>query len=109
MTDQWNQRLRERIFWINDRWEDRVLTWTDRPGVPCADRAYELLIPLGWDHSKRFLCWLRRAHVPIADHCLMPEHDFCARCNKPMPFQAPNVEKRQEYLKQMRARFSRRG
>ena len=107
MTDQWNRRLRNWIWWKNDRWEDRVLTLTDRPGVPFAGRLYELLTPLGWDRSQRLICWLLRAHLPTEDHCMKPEHDFCARCNKPMPFQGPNVEKRQEHLDQMRARFSR--
>jgi len=108
MTDQWNQRLRERIWWVNDRWEDRVLAWTDQPGFPFAGRVYELLTPLGSDRVKRFTCWLLRAHVPIEDHCLKPEHDFCARCDKPMPFQGPNLEKRQAYLESMRAKYAKR-
>lgn len=108
MTDQWNQQLRDRIWWINDRWEDRVMKWTDRPGRSFSSTTYELLTPLGWDRSKRLVCWLFKAHRPTEDHCLKPEHDFCAWCNKPMPFQGPDIDKRQAYLDNMRAKYGKK-
>lgn len=36
---------------------------------------------------KMLLCE-RYGHEPVADQCNMPEHDHCAWCMGPMPFQA---------------------
>lgn len=37
---------------------------------------------------QRLLC-LAGGHEPIADQCDLPEHDYCAWCQKSMPCQAP--------------------
>lgn len=106
---RWNQRLRDRIWWANDRWEDRVLDWTDRPGVPdkLGYGIATLLTPLGANRARRAMCWLLQAHQPIEDHCMKPEHDYCIRCEKPMPFQGPNVEKRQAWLASQREKYGK--
>lgn len=40
-----------------------------------------------WDWLQKFLC-LFWGHYVIADHCGMPEHDYCRGCGQLMPGKA---------------------
>lgn len=110
-NSRWNQRLRHRVWMHSNAWVDKVLDWQERQpkGWRTSGRLLEVLTPHdseGW--AAKWICRLLRAHEAIEDHCLKPEHDYCLYCNQLMPFQGPNIEKRQAWLANMREKYGKK-
>lgn len=68
--------MRFLLFRVEERWDDIAdkRGWPDWASFP--------------DWPRRWLCRLLRAHAPIPDQCCLPEHDYCAWCQRSMPGQA---------------------
>lgn len=64
-------RVQHRLFW-----------WLQSIVEVIPERHDWLMDPPLW--LQAHLCWIG-GHVPVPDHCGIPEHDYCAHCMAPTP------------------------